>query len=530
MYFDTYILELGVSSHFFFHLPSCTQNHLSPERCRTSLNPRPAASFHPPPNAADHRPFLSSLCLITVLGVNLCPDGSFNRNGTCTPCSRGTYRSISRNDSVCFPCPSGTKGVQEGGIYSSLACIECQPGYFASESASTQCLPCPAGTRSAYGYKTCVACPLGSSVIPDWYGRGYDRTEACEKCPIGYFHDGGPELTCKLCPRGTIADKEGSAKCQKCPPGTFELTEKYSYLIATTVQRTRCEKCAAGTFSDTKSSTSCKICPAGTFSEAGATRCTPCPAGKFAPTIAAESCKKCPPRTTSLGLRPAACKHSTRGCTFDTFESDDGECEKCVPGQRYNPSMNRCEPCENNQVSPGGISTECRTCPSGQVPSQGYDMVDGLTCVCKLGTRRLGSTCIPCAAGTFGNVNSKTSTGYWSRGAGSTFIALTRGEPFCTGCAGFTTSAPGSTECKQCKAGFYYVSSKCLPCPKGYNSRLTSLNALFSPRLCFSEMTGCPMGYGRRLSSNGDKCIFERSPRGALQRGRYAKFDFSIRM
>lgn len=60
-----------------------------------------------------------------------------------------------------------------------------------------------------------------------------------------------------------------------------------------------------------------------------------------------------------MGLRPAACKPPVNGCTFDTFENNDRECEKCVPGEKYNPRSSRCEPCGNKQVSFGGVSTEC---------------------------------------------------------------------------------------------------------------------------------------------------------------------------
>lgn len=315
---------------------------------------------------------------------------------------------------------------------------------------------------------------------------------------------------CKPCAPGTVATERGAEMCRECPAGTFEDAIQLEYGFDA---KTGCIMCAPGTFTDVAGLRSCKICRPGTLSAMGATSCMPCPAGKFASRIAAVGCQDCPAGTISLGLRPAACKPPVNGCTFDTFEKNNRECEKCVPGEKYNPRSNWCEPCGNKQVSFGGVSTECHTCPDGEVPARGISLRDGLKCVCKLGTERTNSGCSPCTEGFFSTFifsgeSNKNGKETLSRSFGDAI------EPSCRRCPRGTSSKAGSTKCERCTAGFYLAEDLCLRCPAGFKSRITSLVSNETLK-CFSENTSCPVGLTKRELScsledcGPDECLFQ---------------------
>lgn len=422
---------------------------------------------------------LAALLIFFSSAVSLpsqpCPEGSFVNNGTCTPCPLGTF-SFQFNSPSCTSCPIGYKGVQTGGKFFYLACIECPPGTFAPVAGSTSCTPCPSGLGSGYRYAKCISCRPGFfiSLVPP-----SDETFSCSSCEENTFSKGGVVFECEQCPEGSFNNNRGSSTCVTCPPGSFaQFVDRFFR------QFFRCNSCPPGTFSEAQGLSRCKDCPPGTSSVEGASTCKPCPHGKFAPDFGTPSCLNCPSDTSSLGLRPVACKHVSRGCPFDTFESNEGERERCIPGERYDEKTNRCQQCGENQTSLGGVSSVCRFCQEEEVLVQNLETGLLNMCACKQGLAQTPLGCVPCSNSRFG--------------------------PFCLNCDSFMGEVPNAdfTKCVFCPEGSYIKGGLCVPCPPGFRGQTITAQSRFVNRQCISESTGCPLG----LTLRGTGCRFETCP------------------
>lgn len=411
--------------------------------------------------------FLSTCYLfLSVHGQRNCVRGSFkDKDGKCKLCPSGTFQ---QKKNECTPCPAGTYGLAPGRATIGI-CLSCPPGTFnPTQGAASikECKPCPPGTDSGPKYSRCIACGKGKSVAK--FG---DPRERCVNCEKNTFSDQSSNRECKQCPPGTFASP-GSDKCENCPKGTFRNTSG------------DCMKCSMGTFTDEEGSRFCKICPPGTFSKKGAKKCTSCPAGEFSSRIPSMKCTSCPSGTNSLGIKPAGCKDPTRGCPIDTFESSDGECEACLPGQKLDASAKQCVPCADDEVSGGGATTQCTKCPAGREPVKGYSLADGFECSCIIGT----------AASVF------------SSGDGSCKPCPTRqidgppGDDNLTGADGFFRF---DRECRDCPSG---NRASCFTCPAGTivtNSGRGGRGFLILGSTSESSCTKCP----DRTIVKGSSCI-----------------------
>lgn len=114
-------------------------------------------------------------------GQQLCPRGSYCRNGarvrcppghhgkytqqvkatSCSPCRKHMYAPAGEtwNAPACLPCPAGSLASVEGAAF----CGWCAPNT-AANAAAIECSPCAAGTYSLGGASTCAPLPAGMGV------------------------------------------------------------------------------------------------------------------------------------------------------------------------------------------------------------------------------------------------------------------------------------------------------------------------------------------------------------------------------
>ncbi|KAM9771600.1 endosome/lysosome-associated apoptosis and autophagy regulator family member 2-like [Syngnathus typhle] len=150
----------------------------------------------------------------------------------------------------------------EGVAYTS-ECFPCRPGWFSASPGLSSCRPCPSGTFSAKGSTSCAACPPNHYSLEGWAeckvrppcaDRDYfqihtpcdsqgktqavyrwvepkicdenatgavalpasERRKACPPCNPGFYNSN--DSTCSPCPAGTRSD--GTYACTACPSGT----------------------------------------------------------------------------------------------------------------------------------------------------------------------------------------------------------------------------------------------------------------------------------------------------------------------
>lgn len=329
-----------------------------------------------------------------------CGPGTFRDSSKCTPCSPNTFAAFAFSQH-CEPCPPGTSSDQSGAIVCKLDNGPCPNNHFLNNKG--RCMTCGIGFRLDMASKTCKAClknetSLGGAVT------------TCSKCPSGALFE--PQLKDCLCEPGLVPTTDGN--CRKCPAGT-----KRSHLSSGPV----CEQCFQGTFSDKKGAAECIECPEDTFQPLpGQTKCLPCPPGsigrKFGRTFCVSPKTNCPlgqKRVVRPG-RPFHCEQ--KPCPPGTFPGLGGNgepiCDKCFPGEKFDPMNKRCESCGEKEVSEGGVVTKCTMCPNGlfryrpegntcRCVESGYGLRNGRCEKCPKGTVSLyyKLACTKCPKGTF---------------------------------------------------------------------------------------------------------------------------------
>lgn len=452
-----------------------------------------------------NRPITIVLCILLLVFIQgpiyalaqVCSPGFQRSAGVCQECPPGTFKR-ELGEGRCEFCPSG-KYLPFSGSKSSQRCIECPIGTYSSERGAVACNKCPDGTVSLPGYTKCVKCGPGTQ--PD------SSSADCETCRVGYFNDGSSQF-CQKCRSGTTSNKKGTA-CVACRPGTFKDVKHIKSL-----DRRACFKCPPSTYSNKPGAIQCPLCPLGMMSETGATKCTPCPKGTFRGTPLQRKCVPCKDGTSSLGIRPAGCKHPVTGCPRNTFEKD-GECQACLPGERLNPKKTKCFPCGENEISDGGDATKCNRCMDTEVPVNSRFAQEKSQCQCAPGYSRdtLGF-CNPCLSGTVWNDRPR---GALRGSLERVFSSYFRERSSCSSCPGMMfTNKTRASECERCPPGMVsgHGDTECIKCPE-------KTNAIFIPiddedydssqsalRRCITEKTNCPMG--EIIDENGS-CSYHHS-------------------
>ena len=77
---------------------------------------------------------------IATEACELCPAGQYIKNGDCSNCEAGTYRSGGNPPGACVKCPAETYGTEKGQT-SEGACTNCPTGWSTFDDAATVCNP-----------------------------------------------------------------------------------------------------------------------------------------------------------------------------------------------------------------------------------------------------------------------------------------------------------------------------------------------------------------------------------------------------
>lgn len=247
----------------------------------------------------------SSTTVNNAFSYNVCPAGTFTKNGQCIACSPGTYQPETDQTS-CDLCPAGsfcpdpsTIALCLQGEYApagSTSCTPCELGRYQDEVGQSSCKTCQPGFISPFlGANECTACAAGKYI--DIAGG-----IACTDCQLGTFQDLEGQSSCKSCLPGTISDSKGAEACTLCSTGTYQ----------DSIGQATCFACEPGSFTAFSGSTQCTLCPAGSFqSEFGQTSCMTCPDSELQPAEGQTSC-----------LGPGQCD-ALYGVFFSEFEGSE---------------------------------------------------------------------------------------------------------------------------------------------------------------------------------------------------------------
>ena len=120
-----------------------------------------------------------------LLGKSLYQDFPF----ACAAGLHGSTDTEDQSSSACGgPCLPGTASAEGTG-----SCVECEPGFYASNPGQGKCIPCPHPLSSASGSVTCSVCKEGFYLLDSSADPGGNRdthsdlsgspTEHCKPCP-----------------------------------------------------------------------------------------------------------------------------------------------------------------------------------------------------------------------------------------------------------------------------------------------------------------------------------------------------------
>ena len=466
-------------------------------------------------------------------GTCKCPKGYSQTGSSCTKCAAGTFSNI-EGAATCTPCSTSPASFSRAGA---AACTACSVGETtASGGGSCQCTDpnaewslnvnvltnsattvctcranfrqtgggvtgqpavctaCPVGQLSAAGSATCTGCPINSNFsitassclcVDGFYlSSGAGFTSVCTRCPAGTYDAsyGGDITTCQPCPagQGSPPGSPSVANCKACPSSASLVANECKCNAASAVYDITTNTCG---------------CPSG-FTQGlsnGTTVCRGCPSGKYA--LKGEAvCSLCStsartgwadPLTTVQNQDSCRCAANYYWSQGATRALDN--CVACPANSVSGPGAKTCS-CNAGFASLGtsGSSLTCSPCSGVGYTSN----VGSSTCFCAANYFLSGSTCSPCAAGTYSLPNSISClacpAGTYSLGNGGACLPCAAGKfspgglATCTDCAANTYSRERAATCTACGSvllGFSVGTQTGRPvctCSAGYGYSLLS--------------------------------------------------------
>ena len=415
--------------------------------------------------------------------------------GACSACTPGKYKP-SFADEACSACPSNATSANAS---TALVACQCSPGFTGPDGG--ECSACAVTAyKDTVGAAPCTACPSNSptsSIASTAFSAcqchvgfsGADiGTHGCVACGIGAYKDEQSNAACSNCTQHTTTAKVGStgesacvctrgkflsavdgegcvdceagrfksqignAQCETCanhsssPPGSTARTACTCNAGFSGPDGGQCQGCEVGYYKSVPGTAPCTACPRNATTVAAASTgfghclCVPGYAGDG---IAESGCRACATSTYKDSLSNTACKscplHKT---TVSGAADDEAEC-LCVPGRSLSEN-GTCSLCALGSFKAVIADASCETCPDGS-SALALGAVDASMCNCSAGYEGSGgSTCTPCAAGSFKNVSGNDAT-CRSCPAGTYTTPDTQGlddEDGCISCPAGKTSNP----------------------------------------------------------------------------------------
>lgn len=401
---------------------------------------------------------------ISLTTPTVCTSGNYCAAGASapTPCSAGTYNSLTGTDSqtACITCPPGQwcaagrsspNGLCSAGYFckggATLASPTrptegsiCQPGYFCP-AGSTQQTPCSPGSYCGSSGLAAVTGPCSA---------GYFCLEASQTAtPM----DG---VTGDTCPAGYYCPPNSSSPIP-CPIGKYNGTPGKSAIGD-------CVTCPAGFYCGSLAAiTTSGRCQAGYYCPAGQKTASPvaflCTAGNYCPSGSASEVV-CPGGTFNTLTGQAVCQSCPKGFTCAGGSSSPVQCPagyKCTGG---NTLANK-EDCGDGYFQPFQGQSTCVVCPAGFYCGSGH-LTAPILCPVKSYCPSGSNAPFDCDPGTY-----STATGLQL----STQCKYCPVGSYCTG--GLIQG--------NCNAGYYCESGSNSPTPDGYSNT--------------GKAYPCPIGY-----------------------------------
>lgn len=523
-----------------FACEPCNQGSYQPHRNRERCMPCPKGT-----TTEKFLPRSRADCVPCPPGTQAMPGSTYRG---CEPCPLDTYAPFAGLVN-CLKCPAGSTSSEDRlrctptcDPKKDAACKACLPGQMLGEKRKSdgkkQCQRCSNDTYNpTWSSTVCARCKnkrtlpnaaRTACICKNRFVRSSPDSEFCQECPKGSTRV--DEFTC-TCPPGKVYDA-ASVACS-CPPNYKQRNNGTCVkCTATQLQRARknndpylCNLCREGHVYSEKEN-KCFACERGTTSKPGDKKCTECTLTHIADD-GKKSCG-CPPGHEFKRGKCIICKIGTaynafRGrcddCSSNEFSDEDGldGCKECPAGQQYSYKRRLTEcppPCAPNAVGEGGgcrclegfkqVGTRnnftCTKCPEG-FESDGSRR----KCVCKVGLKKVGSKCMPCKAGTFGQYSgsgcAKCPRNSISEGGGA----------FCTKCKEGTFSIiRGGSKCRRCPVGWFVTkNATCRRCASGFRVRMgTCVKCLKGFISGGGNVAFCtPCEKGKVPDANGSRCI-----------------------
>ena len=366
-------------------------------------------------------------------------------NGTaddaaCDACAVGTYKT-ERGIGNCTACPADRSTHAVGAVLLD-ECL-CGPWLVANASAGdSSCVACPANTfKGGLGDSTgnCTACPAHTVSSAE-----SDAATDCV-CQRGYTGaDGG---ACTACSRDTYKDATGSAECTPCPDNSMTLDDASTGVgdcvckPGYTGNGTACVACAEATFKAKHGPAACDACPAHMHAPAAsvmgaACTCMPGYSGQQYAEVTHAEMDDGAAVTLPWGAKTVvtwpeghpftlllddnATNAGVTTSTDDTTRTTTIYIPLAFTGAlqwqcRYYPSHQNmtgevhrnssavaCTACAVGEYKASTTNGKCRACSDALATTVGEATAFPQDCLCKPGAYEAdGSTCAPCARGTF---------------------------------------------------------------------------------------------------------------------------------
>ena len=382
--------------------------------------------------------------------------------GTCTPCSKGTYK-LHLGAATCEPCAAGKYLNELGGTHESN-CSACGRDTY-SPIASSECFSCPSNSASPEQSTEASNCQCN---------QGYTGPDggACEPCEAGKFKSSIGSHSCTACISGTYLNRTGATRqsqCTACPygstsnPGSGNITDcqcQRGY------QGNRdgepCEECPPNTYKNEVGSESCTLCDPNAQSPRGSTQQNTCKCNKGYTGQDGLKCSECLAGEYKDNLGNPPCRSCDPGTYSSVIASNTSEnCLGCIAGKFSTGGASKCTSCPGNSSSPER-STEASNCKC----NRGYTGADGEPCVaCAVGKYKevSGSAeCSNCSAGTYLNALGAIFATNCTLCPADTYSF--QGANLCTQCTGNSSSPEGSTLDSACKCNRGYTGKDGGPC------------------------------------------------------------------
>ncbi|GMI08234.1 hypothetical protein TrVE_jg10447 [Triparma verrucosa] len=361
---------------------------------------------------------------------------------------------------------------------------------------------------------------LGAYAYAIWSGT-FDTAEATfDFYPTFDISSAVPSADCEDCPSQTYQDDRGQTSCKGCSPGKsstnfdrgVQSEEDLSCVECLCMAGNVCDPtetnedgtpqclpCEAGKYASSLGGSTCLACQAGRYSVQASAFCSNCQSGE-APNDSRTACDKCDFGKVSIS-GDADC-HSCDRSRGEISGEAGKSCERCNPG-KFAKEDNSCETCEAGKFS-DGLKSACVACGAGEVSLEGQS-----SCTpCNPGEVPNGdsSACRTCSAGEYSqfefvDCESCNKPGEYSH-EGAAFCDIVDpgewptlendndrfcykdhfslgGNDTCTKCTEGSHSEKGSTFCRSCPPGRFFVDSKDEVIVEANDGTRSSLTELF---------------------------------------------------